>query len=316
MTTNADAVRKRAIIHEKTRSVLYPFVFVFFFFVTVTNAEACRSAVVNSAKTCLYSIFPTVFPFMVLSDFLASAFSDTQSGRSALLWRIFGISPCMKPALICGNVCGFPIGVRMASKMFSDGKITKEELENAIGLVNNPSAPFVISAIGACMLKSVRDGILLYISIIAATITVGMLVNKKCSNIKFQGNNSRQYFNISESIKNAGLSCIAVFSYIIFFSYLSCVLSFLVRDTYLSAMISALIEVGSGSAMIGALGLPRSAALPLIALALGFSGFSVHMQAFGLLPKGISKKRYFVMKFTEGAIAMIITYLFCRLTAK
>ena len=45
---------------------------------------------------------------------------------------------------------------------------------------------------------------------------------------------------------------------------------------------------------------------PLLAFALGFSGFSVHMQVFSFLPKEISKIKYLITKFIQGFLSAII----------
>ena len=79
----------------------------------------------------------------------------------------------------------------------------------------------------------------------------------------------------------------------------------------MTALLCAALEVSGGVGMICSLGFARLAALPLVALVLGFSGVSVHLQAFSLLPKEISKKRYLAMKICEGGIAMLLMLIFC-----
>ncbi len=312
MTTTKNAVRAKFKMLDSVRGALYAFCFAFFLVFTAMNAKTCQAAVVDSVEFCLRAIIPSIFPFMVLSDFLASAFSGGK-GRNVFT-EVLGISPYMSSAFITGNLCGFPIGVRMAARIFSEGKIEKDELEASIALFNNPSCAYVISAVGVCMYDSIYDGVGLYICILSATFIVGIFFREKRDKANFTNDNTGQTFDISESIKNAGLSCVAVSSYIIFFSYISCVLSLLINNDYITAIISAFVEVGSGVKLISALGLPRLAALPLTALALGFSGISVHLQAFGVLPKEIRKKKYIIMKLCEGAVAMVLTLLFCLVT--
>ena len=312
MTSLARSEGRNFKIPEWVMGGVYALIFLSFLIVSATNAETVRRAVEDSIVFCASTVIPSIFPFMVLSDMLASAF---HSGKgSGILSRFFGVSDRLFGALTVGNVCGFPIGVKVAAKLYEDGKITKEELEDSIGLMNNASAPFVISAIGACIYGSVFDGILLYSAILFSTLIVALSFRQKRKENHFSKDNTRQRFDIAESIRSAGLSAVAVCSYIIFFSYLSSLISLFIKNDYLVAILASFTEISGGVRLIGALGLPRIAALPLTALVLGFSGVSVHLQAFGMLPVGISKKRYFYMKICEGAFAMMLAFLLCVFT--
>ncbi|MBO5907308.1 MAG: hypothetical protein J6Q85_04075 [Clostridia bacterium] len=312
MTVNSCCRVKKQSEASWVRSALYTLIFFFFLVMTAMNSEICRSAVTSSAHFCISTVVPSIFPFMVLSDFLSSAISREK--KEGLLSRLFGIPSSLIGPLIVGNLCGFPIGVKAAAGLYDSGQITKCELEGSIGLMNNPSAPFVISAVGAGIYGAASEGILLYSALLLSTLITGLIFRSKRSKNQISRNNIEQKFNISESIKNAGLASVAVCSYIIFFSYLGAIISLLIKNKYLVAVVCALTEVGGGVRLIGALSLPRVAALPLTALALGFSGVSVHLQAFGLLPKDVSKKRYFAMKICEGGVAIALTLLFCLVT--
>ena len=46
-----------------------------------------------------------------------------------------------------------------------------------------------------------------------------------------------------------------------------------------------------------------------LSFALGFSGFSVHLQGFSLMPREVSKMRYLSLKFAIGLLAALFVLI-------
>ncbi len=269
-----------------------------------------KEAVIFGIKLSALSIIPAIFPFFILSDLLLVSFTNSGGFARRLFERIFHISGSALPTFIIGLVCGFPLGVKGACELYKDKRISKEECERLSGFVNNPSLAFVISGVGLGMLGSIKHGVMLYFSVMLASIMTGYMFRIKRYKTHISEYNTKQKFNLTLSIKNAGQSSLLVSSYIIFFSMILGILSAVVKSSTLVSLLSPIFEVGNATKLLSA----NTAFSPvltfsLIAFALGFSGLSVFMQAASFLPPGISRKKILLMKITEGIISALIAFV-------
>lgn len=248
-------------------------------------------------------LIPTLFPFFVLSDYWSKNFSISEkSVLSKLFVRLFHIPPCGLLAFITGIICGFPLGVKVACDLYDRGEINDRQLTNLCGFANNPSMAFVISGIGLGIFGSVHVGILLFISCSISAIVCGTVFREKEIKIQKASNISRQKFSLVESIKNAGLTSITISSYVIFFSAVIYVLK-------KSPLIASVLELCSAVKIISESQFSVNQKLVLIAFSLGFSGLSVHLQAFSFMGARVKKSRYFLMKITQGLLSAITIFI-------
>ena len=271
-----------------------------------------KDSIYSGLLFSLTAIIPTLFPFFILSDIWSSLFYVDPSGwLSRGFEKIFKANGCAISALISGLVCGFPIGVKILSDLYQKEKITKEELEYLSGFANNPSCAFVISGIGAGIYNDINIGALLYLVVILSSVITGYIFRPKVMEHNKGKEISRQTFNFAASIKNAGLTSINVVACIIFFSGLIGLTSSIVKNTTIINLISLFLEVTNAVELIfSTKHLTLYYKLILTAFALGFSGFSVHIQAFGFMPREISKARYLIMKVVQGTISSLLIALF------
>jgi len=273
---------------------------------SLIHSSEVKTAVLSGMRLGATIIVPSVFPFMIFADYYSS--HSCPSGIvGEFCKRFFGISPRLGGAFICGNIFGFPTGVKMAEKLYEDGTITKEELEDFIGILNNPSLSFVLCA--SAFISGRCGKMLLVLSVYLATIVVGILFQKKPVFSHNSSIKTRQRFNLSRSIKDASLASLAICAYISFFYAGLALVKIVIGSEALALILAPLLEVSSAVDLISKCALSVNFKVALSAFALGFSGFCVHMQAFGILPENVSKKRYLWMKLCEGIVAFLLCLL-------
>ena len=152
---------------------------------------------------------------------------------------------------------------------------------------------------------------MLYFSVILSACITGFIFRRKKKDFTKSEYISRQSFSLVESIKSAGMSSITISSYIIFFSALISLVEKIFGNDFFLALISAFLEIAGASNLIARLSNSLGVySLILTAFALGFSGFSVHLQSFVFMPKELSKKRYLLMKLVQGVISALIISLY------
>ena len=260
-------------------------------------------------RFCVSSIIPSIFPFFIFADFLATL--NCNGKISFFITSIFGTNIACFPAIASGLICGFPSGVKWAVQLYEEGLISKKELENLIGIINIPSFAFSVCAVGLGMLGSIYDGVVLYsITVISSVFSAQFFrckQRKMLNTEDFHG----QKFNLSNSIKNAGFSSLVVTSYIVFFSIVIKLLSTFIKDQEVFVLIASFIEIGNATYLISqtdSLSIVFKALL--IGFSLGFSGISVHLQAIALLPASISKATYYKTKLLQGLICAVFFALY------
>ncbi len=286
-------------------------IFVLCCFICIAFRNELNESIRFGIKLAAGSVIPSLFPFFVISDYLSKNIDYGNTGIAASVFeRCFGIPKQGLYAFILGNLCGFPLGVRCAAELYKNGCLSKEECERLCAISNNPSLAFVISVVGASMLKDIFLGVLLYISVLASTFITGIIFKQKCEKIEFCDFNYRQSFSISESIKNAGWSSVSVSSFIVFFSAIIGIVKKIITYKDALAIVAMLLEIGNGALLLtSSTGFSTKISFGLCGFALAFSGFSVHLQAFSFLPTDISRKKYLLIKFIEGVISFVISFL-------
>ncbi len=276
--------------------------------------EEIKEAIIFGIRLSAGSVIPTLFPFFVISDYISKNIDYAEPGQAALLFsRLLGVSASGFYAFVLGNVCGFPLGVRCAGELYEKGAISKEECELLSGISNNPSLAFTVSLVGGVFLGSFTKGAVLYLALLLSTAITGKIFahkGKLCQNTVFiQG----QSFDIAESVKSAGLSSVTVSSFIIFFSGIIGLLKQLLPEGTPLLLSAVLLEVGNSTLLLSECTLPFPLIFSLFGFALGFSGLSVHLQAFTFLPEDISRKKYLLIKLSEGVLCSFISFVFVLL---
>lgn len=285
-----------------------------FIICTVTcliSREELSNAILLGIKLSASSIIPGLFPFFVISDYLSCNIESITSGRLSLLFeKIFGLPRVGFASFILGSVCGFPLGIRSASELYENGKITKEECERLSVISNNPSLAFCVSVVGGGMLGDPLLGFVLYLSVLSSSIFLGLVLRKKRDNIMFSDVISKQTFNLSGSIKNAGTSSIVVSSFIIFFSGVVGIEKKLIKNKFLSLAVTSVFEIGNAANEIAHSQIDDRIKLVLLGFSLGFSGLSVFFQSLSFCPPEFSKFRILFFKALQGILSSFFVFLY------
>ena len=179
--------RKKDI--EKTKVFLINFFIISsVFFISVFYMPYIAKFINDGLQLCRKTIIASVFPFMIFTDLIISFCRfDTSEKLKNLFSYIFKINGSGITAFICGNVCGAPMGIKGAVMLYNNGSISKSECERLIGISNNISPSFAIGGIGGLIRGSIEDGVIVYISVLLASIFTGWFFGLGKSTSKEKG---------------------------------------------------------------------------------------------------------------------------------
>lgn len=280
-------------------------------FALVLSGE-CAEYVIDGMKLAVLRVIPSSFPFMIISDFYA-VYGKPENIRllGNAFSRLLGISKNGLGAFVAGNVGGFPIGAKMCADAYSCKAISKEDAERLMPLCNNPSLAFTVGGVGIGMWGDIRVGLILFSSVLSATVICGILTRCKTAKNVIFNENKKQNYNFVNSVKAAGFNSLSIISFVCLFSLVSGIIKKRIKNALVLYPIFSVLEVtNAGSMMAAATDFPPIFLIALTSFALGFGGVSVGMQsAVFALSSGLKMRKYYLIKLLEGILSASISSL-------
>ncbi len=316
---------KSRIIYLK--NLMLPMLCIIFILCLLLFSSTAFESAKKGLNLWLYVVFPSLFPFFVASEILKKSGFIKSIGilLEPIMRPLFNIPGCGSFALAMGITSGYPVGAKITASLREDDLLSRNEAERLLAFSNNSGPLFIAGSVAVGMLKLPDLGVILLISHIAASLTVGFVFRFLGRNKnKFSKNKNRnlikrfrtEYKNnaldtkdnfggvLGESIKNSVQLILMIGGFIIFFSviinlllqtgiinYFSSILAIFLspfgfKQGIISAMLSGFIEITTGINMIcGIESLPILQKLVSISILIGWAGISVHAQVISILVK-------------------------------
>ena len=289
------------------------FIFILFFI----YIEPCKEAAVSSLIFFTKSIFPSLFPFCVITSVLIETnFSECLGKYAAKLspkainipTKAFGI-------IILGSFAGFPTGAKLTAQMYSKGEISKNQAEIICSMSNIPSFIFMTSIIGKSILNNYLYGLIMWIIILFSSVFVNVFYKKEkiyiATVVKKKRDNIPRLF--CKSISNTIYLMLSVCSFIVFFSCINALInSFSFLSYKIKLLIAPIFELASGSKNFALSFFTNHSCLSIaiICALCSWSGMSVHMQVYNILSEyNLSGKKYFISKILSTFTCFLVTYI-------
>lgn len=284
----------------------------------ISSSSVISQGIIGGLETCLNVIIPTLFPFMIFSSFVVKSGIYLKIGRifgKPIGW-IFNLPPQTSGVIIMGFIGGYPIGLTMTAKLFEAGAIEEHHAKRMALFCVNAGPAFIISAVGGVMYQSKDVGLILFASVVLASLTVGVAVGI-FSKIKGEKAKSKRLYrdgvgiasalvSATESSARAMLSiCVWV---VVFGAIISYVRSFELPNE-ISTILCGLLEVTSGcSASVG------SMPLSVVAAFISFSGLCIFFQLLPLIRQiGLRASSFLLSRIVCACLSFIYCQALTRL---
>ena len=264
------------------------------------------------------SLLPTLLPFLIVSQLLLKTSlvdSFIKILSPAFRW-LFHCSSHGIFCMICGFLCGYPVGARLIALQIQDGKLTLREGQYLLSFCNNVSPVFCISygilyGIGAA--KTFPYILCIY----GSALLFGILTRPKtpfplCGDAKKQTSSTETLFQLIDvCIIDSFLILIKLCGYLVLFSILGSAIFWISPDCpkILHIALTSLLEITKGLSLISKLpvGIPRSF---LGVFTLAFGGLCCLLQTHSVISgTGLSLKQYFLHKLLISGIALLLFFL-------
>lgn len=280
-------------------------------------------AVQNAISLFFEKVFPSLFPFFIAADLLShtNIINILNTILSPIMKPLFNVSGKGAFPFIMGIISGYPTGAKIVSDFRKNNICTKVECERLLAYTNNSGPLFIIGTVGSSLFLSTEIGILLLITHIFGTLTVGII-------FRFYKNNYYRNENIvdeldidnfssilTESIFNSFKTTGMIFGFIILFSIINNILlTSGILKLFPSAIIGSILSTCEITNGINYISMIKSSNLTiqliLTSFFLGFGGISVLMQVYSIISKtDLSIKPYILGKLLHGLTSAIYTLI-------
>lgn len=271
------------------------------------------SGVKEGLNISVQLLIPSLFPFLVFSCFVVNTQICTYLLKpfKKLAKIFFSLPEQVLTVLILSVVGGYPIGPEMIKGLYEKGDISQLQGKRMLLFCVNPSPAFVISTVGYAYLKSETIGAVVFLSVILASVFVGLLqrflnsdeYSLSCT-IKNQNHSTDFSHILIDSVRNAVGSMVMICAWVILFSGFIKIIDATVYSSAVKVFLYAACEVTAGCRALSG-----KVSTPAIAGILAFGGFCTHLQIMPCINKLKLKYKYF---FTSRILTSALSTVLCK----
>ena len=301
--------------------IVISFSIIFILFLILENNKVLES--VNfSISIWKDNLFPTLFPFFVVSNILLSYNFTDIIGKifNKPFKKLFKLPKECSFVLISSLFSGFPSGSKYTTSLINNKIITKEEGNKLLTFTHYSNPLFIIGFIGSIIFNNKIIGIIILLSHILSGLIVGIIFNyknKNSSNNTIKKENKSISFGkiLSNSIMDSLNTMFLLLGIITIFSLITSLIETIFNlDILTKSIISGILEMTQGIKNINNLDISIYFKIILTTTFISFGGLSVHMQVLAIISETELKyKSFFIARIIHAIIACIIVtilYLF------
>lgn len=314
---------------KKISNYFLTFIIIFFGIGLILFSSSNIIAVRNSLDLFLNSVFPSLFPFLIVTELLSytSIIPWISLKFKRLMPVIFNVPAVGIYPFIMGIISGYPVGARVVADLREENKISKTDGEKLLIFTNNAGPLFIVGCIGCSIYLNSAIGFILYFVHIVSSVLTGFVFGhfyKVSYREDVVSNVSLNFTSLGEIIGNcirkAFYTLSTVCGFVILFSLIISMIDAtgffaLFNNVWIENILFGVLEITSGIQLISSI---NSSTLFYHLLStsflLGFGGFSVLLQVWSVISKtDLSIKPYFIGKIFNGILAVIIMFAFLKI---
>lgn len=302
-------------IFDIIKTIFFIYISCLFIFVILINPNVIYNGVKNGLNICINIIVPSLFPFMVICNFicLSPIFIFISKILRPITKFIFRLPSDVGCLIFMSFIGGYPTGAKLVSEFLNKKQISIETANRLLCFCVNAGPAFVITAIGHVIYNNKKIGLCLFIAHIFSSIIIGFLLglfsnkyNNKTNKYKFISFSYSQAF--VKSVVDTMYSIMNISSFVIIFS----VIIFIIKNVFISNniinILLSFLEITVGMSDVAKL--DNNISLILSSFFISFSGISIICQIFYFIKDfNLNKKNIFIFRVIHGVISAIIIYI-------
>ena len=159
------------------RKNFFSIIFVLFTILLVLFSSSNLASAKNGLYLWANNIIPALFPFFIATELLSHTNVIAILGKffNKFMRPLFNVPGEGSYPLIMGIVSGYPVGAKIVCDLRNKNILTKPEAERLLAFTNNSGPLFILGTIGIGLFKDTTTGIILLVTHILASLTVGII---------------------------------------------------------------------------------------------------------------------------------------------
>ena len=280
------------------------------FLAMLFHPDATSQAVTDGMFFFVQKLAPVLFPYMVLSHFFCTYGLLDPLVSLLPTVMLFGMNPCAFSVFLMGQLCGYPVGAKMAAAYVKSGKLSRCQGSLLCGISSGASPAFLLYTVGAGYRNDLRFGIFLLCLQIFLGLVAGMLLSRGLPapdpSEKYPADPVPFPRCFCDAVGGSALQLVPICGFIVFFTL---VLSILPAEEPFRTWAASVLEFSSGVRF--ASGFPDRSGLFLTGFSVGWGGLSVLAQVSAMLSdSSISLRFYLIYKLISGIFFGIASVLY------
>ena len=302
------------------KNIIYLLVLTITLFEMLFNSSLIINSVTFSFSLCINNLFPSLFPFMILSNILMEyGFVDIASELlKPIMNKIFKAHEYGSFVLILSIISGTPSNSKYINELLNKNLINEYDANKLLLFTHFVNPLFIINTIGISFLHNKLLGIIILISHYIGNFIVGIifrnyhkvLINSKINITKAITSLDKKN-NFIYILTNSIISSINTLL-IILGVITTCLIITTIID--INPLLNGFLEITQGLKYISTTNLEILKKVILTTFLISFGGFSIHAQSFSILSnKKIKYIPYLLARITHGIISSILVYILFRI---
>jgi len=290
-------------MNKKLTSILIMILLIFFAVEILTSSNSIIESVNFSFNVWKNNIFPSLFPFFVLSDILVNYGFVEFTGElfKPIMNKLFKMKGDTSFAFIMSTISGFPSSAKYVHELYKHGTINEYEGTKLLTFTHFSNPLFILGTISILFLNNKEAGILILLCHYLGNIIVGLIFRKyhkynECNNkvslkkainnmTKRRIDNNKNFGQIlTSAILNSINTLLLVLGVTTVFLVITTVIDNNVNlNSYYQSILNGFFEMTQGLKYVSLLDIPLKLKAVISTMIISFGGLSVHMQIISIL---------------------------------
>ena len=294
----------------------------------LTNSDLILSSVLFSYKIWESSIFPSLFPFFILSSLLINyGFIELTSELFKPVMWLFGIDSRCSFILLSSLVSGYPSSALYTMMLYDEGVIDSATASKVLTFTHFSNPLFLLGTLSIVFLNSKEAGLLILICHYIGNIMIGILFrNYNKSNGNYRVNIKDGLFNmtkrinhsssigsvLTDAIKSTISTLLTILGTITVFLVLTTIINSNIHlNSFYQSVLNGIFELTQGLKYVSLLNIPLRLKSVISCLLISFGGLSVHLQVISIINgTDIKYTPFLCARIIHSMVSSLLVYIF------
>lgn len=316
---------------KKIISVLSMTILIFIGIQVLKQSSDIMKTVTFSFNIWLNNIFPSLFPFFVLSGILVSFGFIELVGElfKPLMYKLFKVKGEGAFVFIMSMISGFPSNAKYVKELYNQKIVNENEASKLLMFTHFSNPLFILGSISLIFLNNKDVGLLILICHYIGNFIIGFLfrnyypsiykkekvsLRKALSNMHNKRINNKQAIGtiITNSLLNAINTLLLILGIVTMFLCLTTIIDKNINlNNYNQSILNGFIEMTQGLKYVGLLHIPLKLKTIISTLIISFGGLSVHMQLISIISDTkIKYLPFLTARVLHALISSFLVFLF------